>query len=108
MIKDFELGRVFWINQVGLTYTLSRGYKLEEGGSRDFPVALWVKDPVLSLLWRRVDPWPQNIHVTWPKKKSEREAADLRAEGEETMEAETGARGPRARQSQQTLEARQS
>ena len=60
-------------------------------------MALWVKDPVLSLLWRRVDPWPQNIHVTWPKKKkkSEREAADLRAEGEETMEAETGARGPR-------------
>ena len=34
-------------------------------------MAQWVKDPVLSLLWRRFDPWPGNFHMPQarPKKK---------------------------------------
>ena len=35
-------------------------------------MAQWVKDLVLSLLWRRFDPWPRNFHMSraWPKKMS--------------------------------------
>ena len=44
-------------------------------------MAQWVKDPVLSLLWRRFDPWPGNFCVPTAgqkkkkkkKKKRERE-----------------------------------
>ena len=43
----------------------------------EFFVAQWVKDPALLLqglgllLWRRLDPWPRNLHVlrVWQKKK---------------------------------------
>ena len=42
-----------------------------------FPVAQWIKDPVLSLLWlgsplwHGFSPWPLNFHMPWvqPKKK---------------------------------------
>ena len=34
-------------------------------------MAQWVKDPVLSLLWRGFSPWPGNFHMpqAQPKKK---------------------------------------
>ena len=32
---------------------------LESGGSEEFPGGLVVKDPSLSLLWLRLDPWPR-------------------------------------------------
>ena len=32
-------------------------------GSQEFPGGLVVKDPALSLLWRRFDPWPGNFHM---------------------------------------------
>ena len=49
--------------------------------SREFPVAHWDKDLVLSvqclglLLWCRLDPCPGNFHMlqAWPKKKKKRE-----------------------------------
>ena len=33
----------------------------------------WIKDPVLSLLWRRLDPWTGNFCLlwAWPKKEKE-------------------------------------
>ena len=30
-----------------------------------FPDGLVVKDMVLSLLWLRFDPWPENFHMKW-------------------------------------------
>ena len=30
-----------------------------------FPVAQWVKDLALQLLWHRFDPWPRNVHMLW-------------------------------------------
>ena len=35
-------------------------------------VAQWVKDPALSLLWLRFDPWPRNFRMLWmwPKHKN--------------------------------------
>ena len=37
---------------------------------QEFPGGLAVKDPTLSLLWHRSDPWPMNFHKPWmwPKK----------------------------------------
>ena len=29
----------------------------------EFPGALVVKDPVLSLLWRQFSPWPRNFYM---------------------------------------------
>ena len=31
-------------------------------------MARWVKDPVLSLLWLKFDPWPWNLYMLWVKK----------------------------------------
>ena len=31
----------------------------------EFPSALVVKDPVLSLLWRQFSPWPRNFYMLW-------------------------------------------
>ena len=32
-------------------------------------LAQWVKDPVLSLLWLRLDLWPRNFHMPWTQTK---------------------------------------
>ena len=33
-----------------------------------------LKDPALSLLWHRFDPWPRSFHMpwNWPKKKMDK------------------------------------
>ena len=36
-------------------------------------MAQWVKNPALSLLWLRFDPWPENFHMLWEGPKKERE-----------------------------------
>ena len=43
----------------------------DEGSSL---VAQQVKDPALSLLWHRFDPWPGNFRMlwAWPKKKKKK------------------------------------
>ena len=53
------------------------------------PVAQWVKDPVLSLLWLgsllwcRFDPWTRNFCIlwAWPKKKKKKKRILLRVMG---------------------------
>ena len=36
---------------------------------KEFPGGLVVKDPVLSLLWLRFEPWPENWHTVGKAKK---------------------------------------
>ena len=40
----------------------------------------WVKDPVLLLLWLRLDPWPRNLDMprSWPKKKERGKERSIR------------------------------
>ena len=38
--------------------------------SMSFPVAQWVKDLALSLLWLGFDPWPGNVHKMQRKPKN--------------------------------------
>ena len=42
-------------------------------------MAQWVKDLVLSLLWRGFDPQPRNFHMlrVWPKKKKKKKKKAL-------------------------------
>ena len=34
----------------------------------------WVKDPALSLLWHRFDPWDGNFHVPWAETKRKKKS----------------------------------
>ena len=63
-----------------LIFTYNKPILLELGRRKLFAwerirsslVAQWVKNPVLSLLWLRFNPWTQNFHVpqVWQKKKN--------------------------------------
>ena len=35
-------------------------------------VAQWAKDPALSLLWLRFDPWPGKFHMPWERQKKKK------------------------------------
>ena len=50
----------FWISLFLLSF-----FQVYNKFLKVFPGGLEVKDPALSLLWCRFDPWPKNFSMLW-------------------------------------------